>query len=74
MSEPQESPPSSLPQNFLQLIEGIEFTPTRAAEDEPRAKRLHRLRHSAAHLMAEAVLQVFPEAKVATGPEIEHGF
>ncbi|MGQ9683883.1 MAG: threonine--tRNA ligase [Anaerolineae bacterium] len=32
------------------------------------------LRHSAAHVMAEAVLQLFPEAKIAIGPAIEDGF
>ena len=74
MSEQPESPSSSLPQQYLQLVEGLEFQPTKAAEEEARAKRLHRLRHSAAHLMAEAVLQVFPDAKVATGPAIENGF
>ena len=35
---------------------------------------LHILRHSAAHVMAEAVLQLFPMAKVAIGPAIEDGF
>ena len=34
----------------------------------------YRLRHSAAHVMAEAVLQEFPEGKVAIGPPIEDGF
>ena len=43
-------------------------------DDESRARRLYRLRHSTAHVMAEAVLQLFPAAKVATGPAIEHGF
>ena len=79
MSEQPESASASLPSNFLQLVEGLDFQPTRAApaegpDAEARAQRLHRLRHSAAHLMAEAVLQVFPDAKVATGPAIEHGF
>ena len=69
-----ESTPPTLPAHYTALVTGLEFTPNRAVEDEPRAKRLHRLRHSAAHLMAEAVLQVFPDAKVATGPAIEHGF
>ncbi len=32
------------------------------------------LRHSAAHIMAEAVLQLFPEAKLGIGPAIENGF
>ncbi len=33
-----------------------------------------RIRHSAAHLMADAVLQLFPEAKLAIGPPTEDGF
>jgi len=32
------------------------------------------IRHSAAHVMAEAVLQLFPDAKIAIGPAIEDGF
>ena len=32
------------------------------------------LRHSASHVMAEAVLKLFPEAKLAIGPAIENGF
>ena len=35
---------------------------------------LYRLRHSTAHVMAEAVLSLFPEAKLAIGPPIEDGF
>src|SRR3989304_5340760 len=35
---------------------------------------LHKIRHSAAHVMAEAVVQFFPEAKIAIGPSIENGF
>ncbi len=34
----------------------------------------YRLRHSAAHVMAEAVLEEFPEGKIAIGPPIEDGF
>ncbi len=32
------------------------------------------LRHSAAHIMAEAVKELFPEVKVTIGPAIENGF
>ena len=32
------------------------------------------LRHSTAHLMASAVVKLFPEAKLAIGPAIEDGF
>ena len=33
-----------------------------------------RIRHSAAHIMAEAVLDLFPEAKFAVGPPTADGF
>jgi threonyl-tRNA synthetase len=36
--------------------------------------RLYRMRHSAAHAMAEAVLEMFPEARFAIGPPIDSGF
>ena len=35
---------------------------------------LYKIRHSAAHVMAQAVLELFPEAKFAIGPPIENGF
>ncbi len=35
---------------------------------------LERMRHSSAHVMAEAVLDLFPEAKLGIGPPIEDGF
>ncbi len=36
--------------------------------------QLFRIRHSAAHVMAQAVLETFPSAKFAIGPAIEDGF
>ena len=39
-----------------------------------REDKLYRIRHSTAHVMAEAVLRLFPEAKLAIGPPIENGF
>src|SRR5512137_1133366 len=46
--------------------------------DQPHQKyegsELYRIRHSAAHVMAEAVLEMFPEAKYTIGPPIENGF
>jgi threonyl-tRNA synthetase len=35
---------------------------------------LHILRHSTAHLMAAAVQELYPDAKFAIGPPVEHGF
>ena len=40
--------------------------------DDPDA--LYVLRHSAAHLLAEAVRRLYPGVKVAIGPPIENGF
>ncbi len=39
-----------------------------------RKNKLYRLRHSAAHIMAQAVLEAFPDAKLAIGPPISDGF
>jgi threonyl-tRNA synthetase len=36
--------------------------------------QLYRIRHSAAHVMAQAVLEFFPETKFTIGPPIENGF
>lgn len=36
--------------------------------------KLSRVRHSMSHVMAEAVLQMFPSAQIAIGPAIENGF
>jgi threonyl-tRNA synthetase len=41
--------------------------------DEAQAHR-QAMRHSAAHVMADAVLKLFPEAKMGIGPPIENGF
>jgi threonyl-tRNA synthetase len=42
--------------------------------NEHKPDDLDMMRHSAAHVMAEAVLELFPEAKLAIGPSIEEGF
>jgi threonyl-tRNA synthetase len=38
------------------------------------AERLETMRHSASHVMAEAVRSLFPEVKFGIGPAIENGF
>jgi threonyl-tRNA synthetase len=37
-------------------------------------EELYKIRHSLAHVMAQAVLEIFPEGKIAIGPPIEDGF
>ena len=36
--------------------------------------RLYKIRHSMAHVMAEAVLHMFPDAQITIGPPIDNGF
>jgi threonyl-tRNA synthetase len=45
-----------------ELNQSVEYTP------------IQRMRHSAAHVMAEAVQDLFPSARFAIGPAIEDGF
>ncbi|KGE73471.1 threonine--tRNA ligase [Spirochaeta lutea] len=47
---------------------------TGVKEQDPKAEKLYRIRHTTAHVMAEAVLRLFPQAKIAIGPPIENGF
>ena len=42
----------------------------RLEQDESLFKK----RHSLAHVMAEAVLQIFPDAQIAIGPPVDNGF
>ena len=44
------------------------------AQDAARREKLKRIRHSASHIMAEAVQSIFPDAKFAIGPAIADGF
>ena len=35
---------------------------------------LYKIRHSAAHVMAQAVLEMFPDGKITIGPPVADGF
>jgi threonyl-tRNA synthetase len=37
-------------------------------------EQLHKIRHSLAHILARAVLEIYPQAKLAIGPAIDNGF
>ena len=43
-------------------------------KSEVKDEQVERMRHSASHIMAEAVQSLFPEAKFGIGPMIENGF
>jgi threonyl-tRNA synthetase len=52
------------------LVEGDEVEPVAIDSEDGRAI----LRHSTAHVLAQAVQEQFPEAKLGIGPPIENGF
>ena len=37
-------------------------------------EKLERMRHSASHVLAQAVLKLYPDSKLGIGPAIENGF
>jgi threonyl-tRNA synthetase len=43
-------------------------------DDRSRMTELERLRHSCAHVMATAILRLWPDAQLASGPPVENGF
>ncbi|HTG50190.1 MAG TPA: hypothetical protein VL915_06820, partial [Gemmatimonadales bacterium] len=47
---------------------------TGAGQYDCSPEPLPTLRHSTAHLLAQAVMQLFPGVKLAIGPPIENGF
>src|SRR5687767_7995208 len=59
-----------------QLFRTIETEEVNAMANygEVQQDQLYKLRHSAAHVMAQAVLELYPEVKIAIGPPIENGF
>ena len=52
------------------LADGDVVEPVQAASPDGRSI----LRHSTAHVLAQAVQQLFPEAKLGIGPPVENGF
>src|SRR5690606_25886691 len=47
---------------------------TGMAANDVQYDQLYKIRHGAAHVMAQAVLELYPEAKIAIGPPIDTGF
>src|SRR5471030_1644238 len=43
-------------------------------EQRHQMSDIERLRHSAAHVLAAAILRIWPEAQFAAGPPVENGF
>ena len=43
-------------------------------DDRAKMNELDRIRHSAAHVLATAILRLWPDAQFAAGPPVENGF
>ncbi|MEI9962577.1 MAG: hypothetical protein WDM76_16105 [Limisphaerales bacterium] len=43
-------------------------------DDRAKMTELERIRHSAAHVLATAILKIWPDAQFAAGPPVENGF
>src|SRR5882724_11715882 len=43
-------------------------------EQREQMTDIERLRHSASHVLATAILKIWPEAQFAAGPPVENGF
>src|SRR3954463_4616985 len=43
-------------------------------DDRNKMTELERIRHSCAHVLATAILKIWPEAQFAAGPPVETGF
>lgn len=64
-----------LDDKYLDLNTKIETDGTiKIITTKDEAEVLPLLRHSAAHIMAQAIKRLFPTAKLAIGPSIENGF
>jgi threonyl-tRNA synthetase len=70
-----------LPQVTPRFMSAVAEDETKTAEEETAElptndndDQLLRIRHSAAHVMAMAVQQIYPEAQVTIGPWIDNGF
>ena len=46
----------------------------KSLDDRAKMTELERIRHSCAHVLATAILRIWPEAQFAAGPPVENGF
>ncbi len=49
-------------------------TERKTLDDRAKMSELERIRHSCAHVMATAILRLWPDAQFAYGPPVETGF
>jgi threonyl-tRNA synthetase len=65
-----------LPAIIENRLQALQWQPVddKAFKQLSASEQLHCIRHSAAHVMASVVAQLYPEAQFVTGPATGHGF
>src|SRR5262249_49268539 len=69
--------PRFFPRSHMYLVvkmKGASMSHLGQGQEKYEESNLYKIRHSAAHIMAQAVLETFPDGKIAIGPPIENGF
>ena len=60
---------------FLFMESDNDQQPERKSLDQRnKMTELERIRHSCAHVLATAILRLWPESQFAAGPPVENGF
>jgi threonyl-tRNA synthetase len=59
---------------FVVNFHGLMNEERKTLEERTQMTDLERLRHSASHVLATAILKIWPEAQFAAGPPVENGF
>jgi threonyl-tRNA synthetase len=59
---------------FLFMQANIQTPERKTLDERNKMTELERIRHSCAHVMATAILRLWPDAQFAAGPPVENGF
>src|SRR3954452_23184027 len=59
---------------FLFMQANIQAPERKTLDERHKMTELERIRHSCAHVMATAILRLWPDAQFAGGPPVENGF
>src|SRR5689334_22104554 len=59
---------------FLFMQANIQPPERKTLDERSKMTELERIRHSCAHVMATAILRLWPDAQFAAGPPVENGF
>jgi threonyl-tRNA synthetase len=59
---------------FLFMQANTEAPERKTLDERNKMTELERIRHSCAHVMATAILRLWPDAQFAAGPPVENGF